>query len=113
MSDQQQFPDAFGVLRTYRPGLRQWWDTLLVTHQDCRDGDECFRLIPEPEVDRLVREAEQRGYLKALQDDDRMNGLPPQELGIGMPSDHWHPEDHVLFESGEQIQQARAAGKVK
>jgi hypothetical protein len=67
MSDQQQFPDAWGTFM--RPlnldgiQLDAYWSSI----SDKKPGSvtsrraEIVRLIPEQEVDRLVREAEQRG----------------------------------------------------
>jgi hypothetical protein len=54
-----EYPEAWGVLKT-ESGVC-WWQHLKDTPPPVGVGCRLVRLIPAPEVERLVREAEQRG----------------------------------------------------
>lgn len=66
MSDQQEYPEAWGVIAPGGDGGVTWFK-IADDRESAEDVAERFatwhavKLIPAPTVDRLVREAEQRG----------------------------------------------------
>jgi hypothetical protein len=70
VSEQQQFPTIWGVFMTscFRSRLYDSEQEAIERAAEMPMATTVVRLIPEPEVDRLVHEAEQRGYNRAVAD---------------------------------------------
>jgi hypothetical protein len=97
-SDQQQFPEAWGVISNAE------WFAIANTEDAAQlqryygKTEAVVRLIPQPEVDRLVREAEQRG-----RDAERFSNHLDEATRIVATWPKWKQEALALWiNSGEQ-----------